>query len=70
MPMCEREKTDKPETHSEAIDRLLREHRERVAIIRETKFEVEPHPGLQKLAESQSEFHEEMMKRLRRLIYG
>jgi hypothetical protein len=70
MPMCEQDKTDKPESHAEAIERIRREHRERLAITRETKFEVEPHPGLQRLAESQAEFQEQMKKRLRRLIYG
>lgn len=65
--MCERDKTKE---HEDPLKRLLREHRERMAVIRDTKFEVEPYPGLQSLVDSQDEFREEMLTRLRRLLSG
>jgi hypothetical protein len=68
--MCEQGKTSEPEDLREAVARIRRERDERIAIIRETKFEVEPHPGLQRLVDTQPEFREEMMGRLRRLLYG
>jgi hypothetical protein len=54
----------------EVVARLRRERDERLAIIRETKFEVEPHPGLQALVDSQPEFRERVMGKLRRALYG
>lgn len=68
--MREQDRKNGPEDLCDPIERLLQEHRERMAVIRETKFEVEPHPGLQRLAETQPEFRDRMMSRLRRLLYG
>jgi hypothetical protein len=50
--------------------RIRRERDENIAEIRETKFEVEPHPGLKRLVDTQGEFREQVMGELRRALYG
>jgi hypothetical protein len=62
--------TDEPEDLREVVAKLRRERDERIAKIRETKFEVEPHPGLQRLADTRAEFRECVMSNLRAALYG
>jgi hypothetical protein len=45
--------------------RVRRERDERIAKIRETKFEVEPAPYLQEMVDTQAEFRERVMADLR-----
>jgi hypothetical protein len=61
---------DEPEDLRVVVARLRRERDERLAKIRETDFEVEPHPGLQRLVDTQPEFRESVMSKLRAVLYG
>jgi hypothetical protein len=49
---------------------VRRERDERIAKIRETKYEVEPSPKLKALVDSQQEYRDRIMRELRSALFG
>jgi hypothetical protein len=63
---------DKQEDLRAVVARLRRERDERIAELpaKLAKEPVEPHPGLQRLVDTQDEFRERVMSKLRAALYG
>ena len=61
---------DQPEDLLVIVERLRRERDERIAEIweRMPELEVEPHPGLKRLVDTNDEFREHLMARIERVI--
>jgi len=72
MTEGDRMQPEEREDIREVVARIRREHDERIAVLREGVPEsaFEPSAGLQELVDTQDEFRERMMSKLRALLYG